>query len=346
MQSRNGDSALVTGGHGFLGSHVVDRLLERGVRVRCLVRPDRRDDPFRGRPVEVVRGDLRTGEGLEAAAGSAGAVYHVAGLIAARGPSDFFRVNVEGTRRLARAVARSNPRCRRFLLVSSQAAAGPSPDGRPLDEEAPCRPVSHYGRSKLGAEKALREAIGGVPWTVLRPPAIYGPRDRGILPFFRLAATGFWPDLDGPGRRFNLLHARDVADAVLAAADSDAAAGRTYFLSDGRGYAHREVGEALGRAFGRRVRRVPVPDFLLDLAAVVTDEAASLLGGVPIFGRQKANELKARYWLANPSRAERDFGWRPRVPLETGLAETARWYEAAGWIRGRGRAVPAETSRI
>lgn len=346
MQSRNGESALVTGGHGFLGSHLVDRLLERGVRVRCLVRPDRRENPFEGRPVEVVRGDLRTGEGLEGAAGAVDAVYHVAGLIAARAPSDFYRVNVEGTRRLARAVARSNPGCRRFLLVSSQAAAGPSPDGRPLAEEAPCRPVSHYGWSKLRGEGALRESIGGVPWTIVRPPAIYGPRDEGILPFFQLAAAGFWPDLDGRGRRFNLLHACDVADALLAAAGSEVAVGRTYFLSDGRGYAHREVGEALGRAFGRRVRRVPVPDLLLDFAALVTDETASLLGRVPVFGRQKAKELKARYWLASPERAERELGWRPRMPLETGLAETARWYEAAGWIRARGRALRSEAPRI
>lgn len=336
MPQSKGLTALVTGGHGFLGSHLVDLLLERGWSVRCLLRPDRDEAVFEGRPVAVASGDLRSPEGLEAAAEGVDYVFHVAGLIAARGPAHFRAVNVEGTGRLARAVRRAAPGCRRFIYVSSLAAAGPSHDGRPIGEDRAPRPVSHYGRSKLGGELVLPAALGPVPFTIARPPAIYGPRDEGILPFFQLAARGLAAGLEGPGRRFNLLHAEDVAEGLLAAARSDRAAGATYFLADRTGYSYRDVAAAMGRAFGRKLRRIPVPDLLLDLAAVVTDEVAALTGAVPLFGRQKAIELKTRWWICSPARAANELGWRARIPLAEGIEGTARWYEAAGKVPRRG----------
>ncbi|MHC4731703.1 MAG: NAD-dependent epimerase/dehydratase family protein [Planctomycetota bacterium] len=333
MSSKNGRTALVTGGHGFLGSHLVDLLLARGFRVRCLLRPERPASVFAGRAVDIARGDLRRSEGLAAAVRGVDLVFHVAGLVTARGPAEFRAVNVEGTRRIAAAVGRLNPGCRRFVYVSSQAAAGPSRDGRPVREDRPPQPLTHYGRSKLGGERALSEVLGGVAWSIVRPPAIYGPRDEGILPFFQLAALGLAAGLEGPrGRRFNLLHARDVAEGMLAAAETPAAAGRTYFLADehGHGYGYRDVARSLERAFGRRTRRVPLPDLLVDLAGVITDEVAWLFGRRPIFGRDKAREIKARWWLCSPERAARDLGWRARIPLDDGFAETARWYAEAG----------------
>ncbi|MHC4970870.1 MAG: NAD-dependent epimerase/dehydratase family protein [Planctomycetota bacterium] len=338
MNSNNGRLALVTGGHGFLGSHLVELLLARGFSVRCLLRPDRPAAVFADSSVEVARGDLRRSEGLAEAVSGVDLVFHVAGLVTARGPAEFRSVNVEGTRRLAAAVGRLNRTCRRFVYVSSQAAAGPSPDGRPVPEDRPPQPLTHYGRSKLEGERVLPDALQGVAWSVVRPPAIYGPRDEGILPFFQLAALGFAAGLEGPrGRRFNLLHARDVAEGTLAAAETPAAAGRTYFLADehGTGYGYRDVAESLERAFGRRTRRVPLPDLLLDLAGVITDEVAWLCGRRPVFGRDKAREIKARWWLCSPERAARELGWRARIPLDDGIAETARWYAEAGKLRSR-----------
>jgi nucleoside-diphosphate-sugar epimerase len=298
---------LVTGGHGFLGSHLVDLLLARGFAVRCLLRRGRSEALLGGRPVEVVRGDLRSDEGLADAVRDMDLVFHVAGLVAARTPADFHAVNAAGTGRLAAAVLGHSPTCRRFVLVSSQAAAGPSLDGRPVTEDLPPNPLSHYGRSKLEAE--LRLAALPIPWTVIRPPAIYGPRDLALLPFFAMAARGLAPGLEGPGRRFNLLHARDVARGILLAVEAEGARGRVYFLSDGEGYGYPDVACAMGSAFGRRTRRVPVPD--------------------------KASELKARLWICSAGRAEHDLGWQPLVPLDEGIRETADWYVQEGLLRRR-----------
>jgi len=324
--------ALVTGGHGFLGSHLVPLLLAAGWRVRCLLRPERDVSVFQGSDVEVARGDLRSDAGLAKAVQDVDSVFHVAGRIAAPSPSEFDAVNVAGTARIARAVARFAPGCRRFLLVSSQAAAGPSLDGRPIDESAPPRPVSHYGRSKLRGELALRAALPDNAWTIVRPPAIYGPRDQAILPFFQLGARGFAPGLDGRGRRFNLLHARDVAAGLLAAATAPPAAGRVYFLADADGCSYADLAGVLARVFARRIRKIPLPDVLLDLAGALVDEIAGLAGQVPVFGREKARELKARWWLASAAAAQRDLGWEPRIELDEGFSETARWYEEHGLL--------------
>jgi len=280
-------SVLVTGGHGFLGSHLVDLALKRGHRVRCLLRPGRSEAVFAGRPVEVARGDLRSPAGLADAVRGVDWIIHVAGRISARSPAEFRAVNVEGTRRLARAAAAATSRCSRFVLVSSQAAAGPSPDGRPIDEGCPPHPVSQYGRSKLAAERALAGALGSVPFTICRPPAIYGPRDRALRPFFRLAANGIALRLGFRERRFDLLHARDVARALLAAAGEPRAAGRTYFLADRAGYSYEEFAAALEKAVGRTLVRIPLPDLVLRLAGVLTDEAAALVGRRPSSGGRR-----------------------------------------------------------
>jgi nucleoside-diphosphate-sugar epimerase len=338
MAKTNGETVLVTGGHGFLGRHLVDLLLAHGFRVRCLLRPGRSRAVFEGRSVEVAPGDLRGSDGLAAAARGVRFVFHLAGLVAARGPQAFREVNEEGTRRLAEAVRAAAPGCARFVFVSSQAAAGPSDDGAPIDERRAPAPISHYGRSKLAAERALAHTLdGGPPRTIVRPPAISGPGDVAILPFFQLAALGLSPGLDGRGRSFNLLHARDVAAGVFAAAGAAGAAGRTYFLSDGRGYAYPELRATLARVYGGPIRRVPLPDFVLDFAGVLVDELAGVFGGNPVFGREKARELKARWWLCSAARAERDLGWVPAVALEEGFRETAAWYAAQGVVKAAPR---------
>jgi nucleoside-diphosphate-sugar epimerase len=187
------------------------------------------------------------------------------------------------------------------------------------------RPLTHYGRSKLRAEQLLPgELKDTVPYTIVRPPAIYGPRDLALRPLFSLAAYGIAPGLGG--RRFNLLHVRDVVRGLFLAAEAEAAAGRTYFLADEHGYGYPDLARSMAQAYGRRIRRVPVPDFLLDVAAILTEEAGALLGRPPVFGRDKARELKARWWLASAARARRELGWAPRIPLDEGMRETARWY--------------------
>lgn len=320
-----GRVALVTGGTGFVGSHVVDELLTAGYRVRCLVRDTGRLRWLRDRSVELTEGDI-LGGGLAAAVAGVDVIFHFAGLT--RGSSEeLWRVNCEGTRALLHACPTGAAPA--FVYCSSQAAAGPSPSDRPRTEADAPAPISDYGRSKLAAERELarREDMMVV---VLRPAAVYGPRDRDTLTFFQMAARGLVP-VPGLGRRrVQLVHVRDVASATRLACERPRAAGGTYFIAHPRSASWRELVAALAGALGRRVVPVPVPVPFIRVAGWIVDRLGDARPG-RLDGR-RARDLSVRAWTCRVDRALEELGWSPEMDLEEGFRETANWYRDRGWL--------------
>jgi nucleoside-diphosphate-sugar epimerase len=324
---------LVTGGTGFVGRHVAEELARTGRRVRCLVRPGTDATQLEAAGFEVVRGEVLDQRSLDLAVRDAEAVVHVAGLISARSFTQMRRVNVEGVSRIAGACAAAPKPPRRFVLISSLAAAGPSRDGRPVREDDAPRPISRYGLSKLLGERAAERALASiVPLTVIRPPAVYGPFDRGIHGFFDSAARGVALRIGARPRRISIVHGEDLAVGVRLALDADVAAGRTYFVADPDHWTIDQLLAAIEAAVGRRALRVRVPDAALRLLGAVAEEVARCRGVAPLFSRDKVVEFLAPGWVCDPGRAMRELGWRPARSLDQGLAATARWYRERGWI--------------
>jgi len=324
---------LVTGATGFVGRHVADELARTGRRVRCLVRPATDASELERAGYAIVRGEVLDQGSLDAAVRGADAVVHVAGLIAARSFREMRRVNEEGVGRLAAACSRAPAPPRRFVLISSLAAAGPSRRGRPVREEDPPRPVSRYGVTKLLGERAAARTLpASIPLTVIRPPAVYGPFDRGIHGFFDAAARGVLLRVGTRPRRVSIVHGADLAAGIRLALDADRAAGRTYFVADPAPYAIDDLIARIAAAVGGRTRRVRVPDPVLRAAGVLAEEIARWRGATPLFSRDKAREFLAEGWVCDPRRAMDELGWRPARTLDEGLAATARWYRERGWI--------------
>jgi nucleoside-diphosphate-sugar epimerase len=270
---------------------------------------------------------------LDAAVRDVDAVVHVAGLISARSFTEMRRVNVEGVTRIATSCARAPSAPRRFVLISSLAAAGPSRGGRPVREDDAPRPVSRYGLTKLLGERAARRALPPtVPLTVVRPPAVYGPFDRGIHGFFDAAARGVALRIGTTPRRISIVHGEDLAVGVRLALDADVAAGRTYFVADPRAHTVDELLASIGAAVGRRGVAVRIPDAALRVVGALAEEIARWRGERPLFSRDKAVEFLAPGWVCDPGKAMRELGWSPARSLEEGLATTARWYRDRGWI--------------
>jgi nucleoside-diphosphate-sugar epimerase len=259
--------------------------------------------------VEILPGSLDDAASLRRAVRGCDAVVHAAGLIKARRPSEFEAVNALGTLRLLEACADESPRPPRFVLVSSLAAQGPSRDGRPLREDAPCDPVSHYGRSKRRGEEIARHFADRMEVVVVRPPAVYGPRDRETLRFFEAAAAGWRPRMAGTDLRLSLVHVEDLARGIVAAASCAAAAGRTYHLCHPEVLELGAVLDRMGEAVGRPGRSVRVPRFLLWAAGFAGEQVAALRGVTPDLCLDKVRELAAPAWIADPSAAARDLGW-------------------------------------
>ena len=292
------------------------------------MRRPHRAGALRGLGCRLVEGAVGDEAAALALADGADVVFHVAGAVAARSESEFLRVNRDGAAALARASARAG--VSRLVLVSSLSATGPSRPGRPVDEGSGPGPVTAYGRSKKAGEEAVRAA--GVPFTIVRPPAVYGPRDRAFLVLFRAASHGLVPLLGDGNQELTLVHAADLARALVAAATSASTLGGTYHAGHAEPVTQWELAGAVGRAVGRPARCFTLPGPVVRTVLKIAGGTARALGRAPLLDGDKANELLAAGWVCSSAALRRDAGWAAEIPLERGLAETARAYRVAGWL--------------
>ena len=321
--------AFLTGGTGFLGWHVAKALLAEGFQVRALARGGAsRRTGLEELAVEVVAGDL-SGAALTNALAGCDAVVHVAGLVKARTLADYRAANVAGTESLLAAAAAACPDAL-FVSVSSQAAAGPARGGVPVRESDEPRPVSEYGVSKLEGERAVARAWKG-PWVVLRPGVLYGPRDRGLLTYFRLAEKGLVP-VPAPKARIQAGPAEDAALAVARAAGRRDLSGRVGFVCAPKPVTVADLAAAIARAGEKRARFVPLPDALVRLAGTLETLRETVTRESRPFNADKAREILAGDWLCDPAPLRRDLRLPDPLPLEDGLRATWAWYRREGWV--------------
>lgn len=314
-----------------MGSHLVERLVEAGARVRCLARRTSSLRYLRPDDVEIAYGDLATGAGLAEAVDGADTVFHVAGVTKASTEAAYFDGNLRGTENLLRVCEAAGPR--RFIHVSSLAAVGPSADGEPLGEDAPPRPLTWYGRSKLAAEAAVRSSALAERAVIVRPPVVYGPRDTDVFEVFRSVAKGFMV-LIGPGDSwFSYIHVEDLAAGLTAAACVERAAGGTYFIANPEPASWTAFATAAARAMDRNVTFLRVPAAAAYGAGWCAEIVSWMRGKPGIVSRQKVIEARQRYWICDPARAGADLGFRAAHTLEDGIARTLAWYKESGWLK-------------
>jgi len=330
--------ALVTGSGGFIGGHLVRALLSRGYEVRCLrhrqAGADR--DPSVPPPLRLTSymADFASVFSLKesGALQNVDLVFHLAGVTKGARRSTYFAGNTLPTANLIAALRQAGARPRRFLLLSSIAAAGPalSPD-RPLREEDPPRPIEAYGASKLAAEQALSEA-SWLPHTVLRVSAVYGPGDRDFLRLFRQLKRGINCFYGNRRHCISLLYVGDLVEGLLRAAESERAARRTYFLGGGT-VCWQELQERILAVLKQPVRlTLDIPPLLVDLICTLGGFAGLLAGRGFLLNRQKRAISRRPCWVCSSERAADDFGFTAAHGLDQGLAATAAWYEEQGWL--------------
>lgn len=325
---------LVTGGSGFLGSHVVERLARAGRPVRALVRKSSDTSFLRTLPnVELAEGAVDDRASVERALDGVTGIVHAAGLVKAKGPEDFMRVNHGGTENLVQAALARRATIRRFVLVSSLAALRPSDaSGTPVPEDADPRPVTSYGKSKLAAERAVLAHQGELSVVILRPPAIYGPRDREILTFFKSIKLGVLPLLGSTQNKLSMIYGSDCAAACVAALDRELVSGSAYHVDDGKVHTLEELIMLAEEAMGKKARfRFHLPRRLVETAALGSELYGKATNRAVMLTRDKLNELFEQ-WVCDSTRARRDLGFTPEVSFEDGVKRTMAFYREAGWL--------------
>ena len=310
----------------------MDCLIERGRGVRCLARGSSNLRYLKDPRIELAYGGLDDSTDWDEALADVDTVYHVAGTTFARRAKDYFTVNHKGTEAILAESVKRRERINKFVYISSLAAVGPGRDGQPVDENTSPAPITPYGRSKLLAEEAVRAVSDLLPVTIVRPPAVYGPRDYGVFEFFKAVKKGMFPMIGRRDKRVSLVHVRDLVDGIILAGGSEVSVGRTYFISSEEDYSMRAVADLMAALMHKRAREIAIPKSLAYGVAVVAEAAAAVMRKPPVINRDKVIDLSQTSWSCSIERAKAELGYSPRVPLEEGLRETIDWYKHEGWL--------------
>jgi len=313
---------LVTGANGFIGSHLAATLAEAGNEVVCLVRSTSRRETISSLPVRLVEGDCRDRSSLRAVVSGADYIFHLAGAISAPDRETYFAVNAGGTRNLVEACLEWNPALRRLVYVSSIAAVGPSPRGRSLNEADECRPVSDYGRSKLEAEQTVRGAGKTIPWVIVRPPNVLGPRQKELEESIGLLRLRIRPLVGRKSSRTSIIGVWDLVRALLLVAGDDRAVGRTYFVTDGTPVSWRDITAAVARAAGVSGAYLPVPYPVQYAAAAAAERIARWRRRTPPFTREHVAAARKYDWVYDTGAISSELGFRSEMDLAGVAART------------------------
>ena len=302
------------------------------MKVRCILRPGRRNISWlSGLSAQVEYASLTDPAALAPLLADADYVVHVAGVTRAARERDFVLGNVETTRALLKALESSSA-LRKFCLISSLAAAGPSPGTTPIDETAPPRPITRYGASKLAAEELCKAASANIPVVVVRPPTVFGPRDRDVLELFRWAAYGLFPVTGPRDKKLSLIHARDLAQAIHQATVHPDSAGKTYFVANEQPYGILEIASKVGSLLGKRVRNFGIPRWVAQGISALSQLVLLPFGKPALLSFDKVRDLFEPRWTCDPARILREVGFRPMLSLEAGLRDTIEWYRKHRWL--------------
>jgi dihydroflavonol-4-reductase len=325
--------AFITGGTGFIGSHMVDHLLRQGDwEIDCLVRSDLKW--LEGRDVHISKGDLFDLALLNKQLEGVDVVFHSAGVVKAPTVAAFERGNVEATENLLRLAIKN--KVPKVVILSSLAAAGPS-QGIPLRESDPMQPVSRYGESKKRMEEMIKKVAhepesAATSITIIRPPAVYGPREQDILTIFKMTAKGVCPIIgDGSSTPISMVHVKDLIQGMELAAKYQNDGLQTYYISGDLPITWDQFRLSAGRALGKKVKALNInPKWVQKIAAGV-ETVAGIFGSYPVLNREKAKEMVLE-WTCSIEKARTELNFQPKISLDEGMYETIQWYKSHHWI--------------
>ena len=324
--------AVVTGANGFVGSHLVDYLLENKYEVRCIVRKTSDLKWLNGKNVKIFDCGLLDVDGMIKAFKDANYIYHVAGVVKSKTPEGYFKGNVDTTKALLEAASMNASSLKRIVIVGSLTAVGPSSDRKPVNENTVCNPITTYGRSKLAQEQLAQSYMDKMPITICRAPAVYGERDTEIFIFFQTFDKGLMTTIGFDKKIISLIHVRDLVEGFYLASINENARGETYFISSEKYYTWGEVGHVTLNVMQKKPFKVAVPHTIVYSVAAIA-QFLSLFSKKPAtLNLEKARDITQNAWICDTTKASRDLGYHQQISLEDGIKRTVDWYKQMKWL--------------
>ncbi len=326
------ERVLITGASGFVGYHLIKEALKNDLEVFAAVRKSSNISHLKDLDVQYTDLAYNDPESLkrEIEEKKYSYIIHAAGVTRARTIEEYNTINAQYTYNLAKAAVDSGVDVKKFVLVSSLAAIGPLNDvGDIIDEETAPNPVTAYGVSKLLAEQKLK-TINGLNYTILRPTAVYGPRDTGIFIFFKQLSKGIEGYIGRAEQRLSFIYVADLARACVSALKTGEQ--KAYNLSDGKSYTKYDLGTEARKTLTGKTLKFHIPVNFMKLIATLAEKVSNLKGEAPILNREKLNELTAVNWICCIEQAKKDLSFEPQYDLNKGVAETINWYKEYKWL--------------
>jgi len=324
--------ALITGATGFVGSHLADKLLAKGYELFCLRRKSSSIRWLDGKNVKYVTGDLFSNEALEDVIKDMDFVFHVAGVVKAKTKEGFYKGNYEATKNLLEITHKVNPALKKFVLISSQAAAGPARSDKPVDENTKPEPITTYGITKLKAEEEVEKYAGKFPVTIIRPPAVFGPRDTEILIYFKTFQRGLNSVIGFDAKYLSLVYVEDLADGIILAAENEISNGQKYFICMDKAYNWEEIGNATSGLLGKKAIRIRIPHSVVYSVGYLAELFSTFSKNPATLNIEKCKDITQLRWVCSNEKAKRELGFEAKYSLEEGFKKTIDWYREMKWI--------------
>jgi len=328
---------LITGASGFIGSFLVEEALSRGYEVYAGVRRTSNKKYLSDNRIKFLELDFTNKECLLKQFqtfkqnGAFDYVIHNAGITKAKNKEEFLTVNYQYSRRLIEALIESGSVPKKFIYISSLAAFGPAANGSPIRRHTDIpKPITAYGESKLQTEQFL-SSLTDFPFVVIRPAAVYGPRDHEFYVLYKLINRGIEPYIGFKDQLLSFVYVSDLAKIIFTALESSVHR-RSYFVSDGFAYTLSGFMGAAKTALRKRTVQIVIPDAIANGIAYSTEQIRSLLGRVATFNRERLKEFRAPNWSCENEPLKNDLNFSPEFNLQTGMTETIRWYKEEKWL--------------
>jgi dihydroflavonol-4-reductase len=325
--------ALITGAAGFVGSHLADRLLEKGFEVYCLIRKTSNLQWLKGKNVHLVEGDMFSNDILTPVIKNMDYIFNVAGVVKSKDKKGFENGNYLSTKNLLELTFKNNPNIKKFVHISSGAVCGPNPNDKPMDELYEPKPKTTYGVTKRMGEMEAIKFKDKFPIVIIRPPAVFGPRDTEILIYFKTFSDGLNSVIGCKEKYLSLIYVDDLVNGIILAAEKNTTSGSIYFICSDKEYDWNEIGNVTSKLLGKKAIKIRVPHWIVYTVGAIAQFFSIFSKKAATLNLEKCFDITRNKWVFSNEKAKKELGFKEQYTLEESFGKTIDWYKKMKWLK-------------